>query len=647
MAIVLSDNRPAFEVVDGSFETPGEPWAHLGDADVHSRLQAAIPAVARLEGEGSGTSFLGTAFVVAPDLVVTAALSADMSGDLFTVFDGVRIPVSEPIPLSVERVRCELLRVDVPDDVASLRLSSMPTDSLTGREIVVIGYPSSDNRNDPAVMKRVFSGVLDVKQVLPGHVTGLSDDGALQHDASTTGGCGGAPMIDVATGEVIGIHYAGIYLKTNLGVPAAEFVRDLTDTLDGVVPQSFSPQNTTETATETADQVELPASRQATIPEEQAPPVATVPSNRPAVNARDWHALLQGDWRDVIAPHQVRLDTAVRAVGRIDSGAPSGPSVGTAFLVGDRLALTASFIVQTFAEGSGLRATVRDGCRPVVDFSECLGVEPGSALSSVVGVRFIHPYFHVAEIELDHTPDGVTRLELASRLPADLSGRPVALVAYAHSFDPVTRSLLMQPGQARQVGELPDETRQPVLVHDCASGGGSAGGPVVDLGTGYVIGMHTHGTWGEGPKSGFAQPLWELARDPNMWNQDLGFRPNPRPAWMDRWDVRGATPTALPEPPPPTERWTVDDKVPIDWARDEPKELQRLLVATIDAEFALYEAENVGLQPGRVNRGQVLEILWRDLMKQASAAGVLRRLLEGLAARSEYQGIAPEIRRYL
>ena len=92
-------------------------------------------------------------------------------------------------------------------------------------------------------------------------------------------------MIDVATGEVVGIHYAGIYLKTNLGVPAAEVIRDLTDTLEGIVPQSFSPPHTTDTAAETADQVELPASRQATTPEEQAPPVATIPSDRPALSA--------------------------------------------------------------------------------------------------------------------------------------------------------------------------------------------------------------------------------------------------------------------------------------------------------------------------------------------------------------------------
>jgi hypothetical protein len=97
---------------------------------------------------------------------------------------------------------------------------------------------------------------------------------------------------------------------------------------------------------------------------------------------------------------------------------------------------------------------------------------------------------------------------LAAQLPSGLSGRLVALIAHTAQG---SGQLAIQPGTALQVGEIPDQPRLPALVHDCASGPGSAGAPVIDLDTGYVLGVHTHAKQADG---GFAQPAWELARDP-------------------------------------------------------------------------------------------------------------------------------------
>ncbi len=48
----------------------------------------------------------------------------------------------------------------------------------------------------------------------------------LKHNTSTLGGAGGAPLIDVATGQVLGIHYGGQYLLGNYTARAWEARRD-------------------------------------------------------------------------------------------------------------------------------------------------------------------------------------------------------------------------------------------------------------------------------------------------------------------------------------------------------------------------------------------------------------------------------------
>ncbi len=645
MAIVLFDGRPAIQLVDGTFQTPRAPWAELGTPEVRARLEKAGASVGRLETDDSRFPFLGTAFAVGPNLAVTTAVP-EGSGALFLAFDeGERVPVAGRIPVTFGGAECLLLELTLPDGIEPLTISALTPDELTDRGVVVIGYPASDPRNDPAVVQRIFGGILGSKRLMPGRVTGQHVDGALHHDASTLVGSGGAPLIDIATGEVVGIHYAGIYLKTNLAAPATVVAAQLASSKSGqespvLAPDEHNPAKTMAT--------ELPTARPEVTPDSQpAPTLAPIPSDRPAVSAAEWRDALQGEWRNVLAPNQFRVDTAVRAVGAVTDGAAPAGWIGTAFLIGDRLALTASFVAQAFTAGSGRNVKIQDGHTPGVDFSDAPGVDPAVAIVPVTGVRFIHPYFHVALLELGPTPAGVTRLELCARVPADLSGRPVALVSYAPS-----RELVLRPGLALHLDELPASCQEPgepplpVLAHDCASSEGSAGGPIVDLGTGYVIGLHSHALNGEERRRGFAQPPWELARDPVLWDGLIAFRPDPKPSWLDRWGVIDASPAEPKLPGPAPQHWTVD-RVPIDWALAEPKNLQVLLVRSIDANIALMEAENVGLRPGSISPGQAAMLLWRQLLETLAVAGLLRRFVESIAAQPQYLGIEPQLRTYL
>jgi hypothetical protein len=669
LAIVLPSGRPAIDIVDGRYERPEEPWAHLGDPEPRARLEKAIAAVGRLEsGEGSSVPFLGTAFAVGPDLLLcytgpAAPAAIDFRRELGSA-ESVLAEIDKVVYADAQR-GLSLLRARLPATVEPLRLSTLAAEELADREVVLLGYPSSDERNDPALVQRIFRGVLDVKRLLPGRIggEGVWNDGrpVLVHDCASTGGCGGAPLVDIASGDVVGIHFAGRYLESNYAVPSRELGADATLVDAGVLFAGTVPVRGPAPVTRSPRdnglvEVEQPAERASASDDVASEPEGVLggiitATMRPALLVGRWRDELDDAWREQLMPHEQRLDSAMRATGKVLNGSAPEAWSGTAFVVGDRLALTASFVAAEFAEGGGQHVSIQSGRTPAVDFGEALGVPPGTATAAVTAIRFIHPYFNVALLELERMPEGVMRLDLAAQLPSQLSGRVVVVVAFGApladrtgAHDELEGRLFIQPGRVMQLGQLPDESGVPALVHDCTTRAGSAGGPVVDLETGYVIGVHTHGKELEG---GFAQPTWELARDPVVWDYLVGFRPDPRPAWLERWKVSTPASAVAPEPIPDTRpaRWV--DEVPIDWTREEPRELERLLVQTIDPQIALYKAENVGLPLGMVSRSAPPQILWREIIKTASTAALLRRLLEELASEPQYQGIAPQLRGYL
>ena len=126
-----------------------------------------------------------------------------------------------------------ILNVDgLPSD-QMLRLSVKSPEELVGRDVVVIGYPALDPRNDITVQNTVFKGVYNVKRLQPGVIRPRAKIqsfenvvNAMVHDASTLGGDSGAAVIDVASGGVVSLHFGGIYLVGNYAVPMYELARD-------------------------------------------------------------------------------------------------------------------------------------------------------------------------------------------------------------------------------------------------------------------------------------------------------------------------------------------------------------------------------------------------------------------------------------
>jgi endonuclease G, mitochondrial len=254
-AIIIPGERPAIDVSGGDYHVPQASWTHFNDAPIKEMIRRAIASTGRIEIPGHPSlPYGGTGWVAGPNLLMTNRHVAQ----LFATGLGVRqlrfqTGQSAALDLAAERgstsrnllgVRrvvlihpywdMALLEVEgLPASAAPLSLSTRDPWSLDGHDVAVVGYPAFDPRNDAKVQNEVFGGIYDVKRLQPGkagareYVESFGKNVfALTHDSSTLGGNSGSLVQDVSTGEIVALHFAGLYLKANYGVPAAELARD-------------------------------------------------------------------------------------------------------------------------------------------------------------------------------------------------------------------------------------------------------------------------------------------------------------------------------------------------------------------------------------------------------------------------------------
>jgi formylglycine-generating enzyme required for sulfatase activity len=81
-----------------------------------------------------------------------------------------------------------------------------------------MGYPARDTRHDMAVLSRVFGDVYGILRLQPGQVLEeKAEELLVVHNCFTAGGNGGSALIDIETGEVLGLHFAGWYRPGSAG----------------------------------------------------------------------------------------------------------------------------------------------------------------------------------------------------------------------------------------------------------------------------------------------------------------------------------------------------------------------------------------------------------------------------------------------
>jgi len=254
-AIVLPRNRPVAFIRGESYDDLDGPWVGLNDDIIKRRIASLLPLIGRVEVPSSPIlPYAGTGFVVGQGLIATNRHVAQLfsqglgltiryrAGDAAIDFKRqVDAPDDDRTAyLSVRAVEMihpywdmALLRVDdLPTD-RMLRLSVKSPEELLDRNVVVIGYPAKDERNDVALQDRIFNRTYNVKRLQPGVIRARAKIqsfentvNALTHDASTLGGNSGSAVIEVDTGEVVALHFAGEYLKANYAVPMHELARD-------------------------------------------------------------------------------------------------------------------------------------------------------------------------------------------------------------------------------------------------------------------------------------------------------------------------------------------------------------------------------------------------------------------------------------
>lgn len=261
--IVLRTGRPVLAVVGDEaqlvFSDPDSSiWeSRLRQASAH--LAAGARAVGRIEVQGHNLAWLGTGWLVQPDVIVTnrhvAAEFGRHDGGSFVFkqsISGGRMVASidflEEIGSTSDRTfqLNRILHIEDPTgpDLAFIRVTpsrgsslatpiGLSTDAEDDEMVAVIGYPARDSRiPDQQLMDEIFGNVYNKKRLAPGQVIG-SDSATVRHDCSTLGGNSGSAVLSLRTGEALGLHFAGRFLESNFAVPSTTVAERLDKVLNG------------------------------------------------------------------------------------------------------------------------------------------------------------------------------------------------------------------------------------------------------------------------------------------------------------------------------------------------------------------------------------------------------------------------------
>jgi hypothetical protein len=227
-------------------------------ADLETRrasIGPIMPLIGRIDVAGfPGSDYVGTGWFVDTDIVVTnrhvASLIARWDGRKYvfsrSVAGGPLSPslstLHEFDDLTMDAARDfavkEVLYIEPesgPNDIAFLkverrtdgskrdRIAIAAADAMDNLPVVVIGYPARAPKSvipNQELMKELYRDRYDVKRAAPGYTMGTRD-GVSLHDCTTLGGNSGSVVLDVKTGEAVGLHFAGLYRESNRAVRAA------------------------------------------------------------------------------------------------------------------------------------------------------------------------------------------------------------------------------------------------------------------------------------------------------------------------------------------------------------------------------------------------------------------------------------------
>lgn len=244
-SIILPLARPALLIQDNDFTvSPIDYWQKRLDS-VREQIKRSILAVGRVElknhdlYEWNGTAWLVRANVAVTNAHVARAFAARREGKWVFRTNCTGKLVSSRVdfreeyqrPAEEELLVTGILYVEENDgpDIALLQIQpdqargnglALATQVNANSEVVTIGYPKYDSSvPDPDVLISVFGGIYEVKRLSPGVISEARPN-LLKHDCSTLGGSSGSAIIDLVSGQAVGLHFGGSYKICNFAVPA-------------------------------------------------------------------------------------------------------------------------------------------------------------------------------------------------------------------------------------------------------------------------------------------------------------------------------------------------------------------------------------------------------------------------------------------
>lgn len=251
-AIVHIEARPAILIQDGHFFPPPAEWQNLENQ--RGQIETTFQSVGRIEVVNHPTyEWVGTGFLVGENVIMTNRHVAeifckrgclgrwDIEPEITAKIDYVEelgslasaefaltsvIGIHSTFDMALFQIEpISSTGVNLPQP---LPVSSNPPAELPGELVYCVGYPAWDGRrNDPEVMRKIFSNIFNVKRFQPGKLMSYSNaKKILTHDCSTLGGNSGSCVIDLETNQVIGLHFGGRYLEGNSAVALWELTND-------------------------------------------------------------------------------------------------------------------------------------------------------------------------------------------------------------------------------------------------------------------------------------------------------------------------------------------------------------------------------------------------------------------------------------
>lgn len=258
-AIVEVTGRPPLLVRNDNWDNPVIDEIKNRLDEHRTKVQPCLQSIGRIDivdgDDASNPTQIGSGWMIDDDIMITNAhvadefASANPNGKEFTLTTINNEVVLADWKREHENSDSKVVRIEKvlwmaekdggnykPHDMAFLRVARMDTElpppllledheAEFNQHVATIGYPAKDPFNDTFVMLKYFDNVYNVKRLSPGQLKGVGDETRIEHDCTTLGGSSGSPVINLETGKVLGLHFAGSYKRRNLAVKIS-FVKE-------------------------------------------------------------------------------------------------------------------------------------------------------------------------------------------------------------------------------------------------------------------------------------------------------------------------------------------------------------------------------------------------------------------------------------